>query len=1292
MGLHTGEPLVGTTGYVGMDVHRAARIAAAGHGGQILLSGTTSDLVSDDLPDAVELRDLGAHRLKDLRGDTRILQVEAAGLVTEFPPLKTTAAEEPPPTPGEAPYRGLQAFEEEDADLFFGRDETVTRLVDQAREARFVALIGASGSGKSSILRAGLVPQLRHQQPPWQVHLLTPTAHPLEALAVAVAPDASSARVGALVDDMRRDPRSLAVALRRRAGGRSPKPGRVLIAVDQLEEVFTLCRDEEERAAFLANLIHACGLDEGPARSKPDNDRATVVITLRADFYAFLAPYPPLRDASAASQLYVGTMSGDELRQAIEAPARRGDWEFVPGLVDLLLRDVGDEPGALPLLSHALLETWRRRRGTTMTLRSYAESGGVKGAIARTADRVYEGELSEEQRPIARDIFVRLTELGEGTQDTRRRARLAELLPPDAAGASIVRSLIGALADARLVTVGEDDVEVAHEALIREWPTLREWLRADREGLRTRRRIADAAVEWERLGRDDDALLRGARLAEAVELVAASPDLLNDGERRFVDASRELQTRSQAARDRSRRRVTTLAFGLSGVFLLVAAASAVLWFRADEQRAVAEQRQREADEQRRIALSRQLATQAVAAKADLDVSLLLSLEAGRAADTVEARASLLEDLLVDPRLVTFLGAQTKPSVVTFSPDGTALVWGTRDGRVLFWDLGQRKAIGEPVKGHANAVDRIAVSPDGKTFATGGADGTVVLWDSGRRERIGEPLRAGFFSVDGLAFSPDGRTLASVSHDTISFWDVQTRERIGDPFTGPRGTSIINISFSPDGRTLASAGCGDHRVTLWDVAGHEPIGALLSDTDECIIDVAFSPDGRLIASGGALSSGPGRVTFWDAKNRQRVGDPLTRQSDFVSSVAFSPDGTRLISGSGDGTVAVWDVARREPIGELLAGHFACPPDPVCPVYTLAFSPDGRMIAATGDTLISLWEPGRQERIGTTLAEPSGEVSSVGFSPKGQTFASAGGHGITLWDSGTHEPIGQPISGAEARVRSVAFSPDGKTLGWVGDDGRIVLWDLERNQRLGESLPLINVNTIAFSNDGRTLVAGGASGRVVLWDFQRGEQVGAPLIAVTGLEPHVRAVAFSPDGRTFASAGVDAKIILWDVERREQIGAPLAGHTSTVVALAFSPDGRMLASGGEDRMVILWDVERHERIGVPLAGHSGPVTGVAFSPDGRTVASSGQDGRTILWDVERREQIATLPNAASVTSVAFSADGNTLASGATDGTVSFWDVSLASWRQAACQVAGRSLTQEEWERYLGTEPYQETCPGS
>ena len=561
MGIHTGEPLVAGTGvgYVGMDVHRAARIASAGHGGQILVSGTTRDLVSDALPERLTLRDLGAHRLKDLRAETRIYQVVGEGLEGTFGRLVTAAAEEPPPTPGEAPYRGLEAFEESDADKFFGREELVAQLAEQVRGARFVSIIGASGSGKSSILRAGLIPALRAQGSVRRVMLLTPTAHPLEELAAALEPDATPSRVAAFTDELRADPRSLALGLRTSKG---TEKGRVLICVDQLEEVFTLCRNEVDRHAFVAALAYAAGLDDGPADEPPDADRASVVITLRADFYAFLAPHPDLRAAAAASQTYVGTMTGAELRRAIEEPARLGSWEFTPGLVDLLLRDVGDEPGALPLLSHALLETWQRRRGTTMTLRSYSESGGVNGAIARTADRVYEGELNESQRRVARDVFVRLTELGEGAQDTRRRARLDELIPSGDDRSSEARGVIKALADARLVTVGEDSVEVAHEALIREWPTLREWLRTDRDNIRIHRRLTDAATEWEVSGMDDSLLFRGARLAQAREATLYK-GALNPLEQRFLDASTAHEETEERVREETRQREVQAAQALA---------------------------------------------------------------------------------------------------------------------------------------------------------------------------------------------------------------------------------------------------------------------------------------------------------------------------------------------------------------------------------------------------------------------------------------------------------------------------------------------------------------------------------------------------------------------------------------------------------------------------------------------------------------------------------------------------------------------------------------------------------
>ncbi|MEP6895738.1 MAG: BTAD domain-containing putative transcriptional regulator, partial [Chloroflexota bacterium] len=391
MGLHTGEPLIALTGYVGMDVHRAARIGDAAHGGQVLLSQTTRDLVMHDLPQGITIRDLGEHRLKDLKFPTPIYQMVIPGLLQDFPPIRTKFTGSEPPTAGEPPFKGLQYFEEMDSDLFFGRELLTAKLVrrlsglpspseGEGSGVRFLSvIIGASGSGKSSLVRAGLIPSLKKGQPlmdgtkppegsaEWRVHIITPTAHPLEALAVELTRDSESVTAtSTLMDDLMQDPRSLTLFLVRQY----PK-GHTLLVLDQFEELFTLCRDEFEREAFIDNLLTSLNQGEG---------HVTLVLTLRADFYAHRAQYPELRDAVAKQQEYIGPMTTEELRRAIEEPGKRGHWAFEPGLVDLILRDVGDEPGALPLLSHALLETWKRRAGHTLTLKGYADAGGVHGA------------------------------------------------------------------------------------------------------------------------------------------------------------------------------------------------------------------------------------------------------------------------------------------------------------------------------------------------------------------------------------------------------------------------------------------------------------------------------------------------------------------------------------------------------------------------------------------------------------------------------------------------------------------------------------------------------------------------------------------------------------------------------------------------------------------------------------------------------------------------------------------------------------------------------------------------
>src|SRR5688572_30475275 len=423
------------------------------------------------------------------------------------------------PALGLCPYKGLNYFDEADADLFMGREALTAKLVNrvlsltsngQSNENRFLGIVGASGSGKSSLVRAGLVPTLRWNQEStdWQIHILTPTAYPLESLAASLTLDDPGVPPTTLfVHDLARDLHSLHVFAKRKLG--SENGSRILLVVDQFEELFALCRSEDERASFIGNLLTAASEPDGPV---------ILLITLRADFYAHCASYPQLREALAQHQEYIGVMNNEELKRAVEEPAQRGRWEFEPGLVDVLLHDVGHEPGALPLLSHALFETWQRRRGRMMTLSGYASSGGVRGAIAETAETVFTDQFTREQKTIARKIFLRLTQLSDETSmaDTRRRATFNEwILRPEEAATT--HTVIKVLADARLITTSENSAEVAHEALIREWPTLRSWLEDNREGLRLHRHLTEAAQEWIVMNRESDVLYRGARLAQARE-------------------------------------------------------------------------------------------------------------------------------------------------------------------------------------------------------------------------------------------------------------------------------------------------------------------------------------------------------------------------------------------------------------------------------------------------------------------------------------------------------------------------------------------------------------------------------------------------------------------------------------------------------------------------------------------------------------------------------------------------------------------------------------------------------
>jgi len=572
------------------------------------------------------------------------------------------------PGPGVCPFKGLHAFREEDSDLFFGRETVVAQLLSFLRgisahvsvtvnsqsneQSRFLAIVGPSGSGKSSLVRAGLVPAMRRGEIPgsdsWHIHLITPTARPIESLAVSLTPKVDSLQLTAtLNDDLKADHRNLHLAARRILDSEINET-RLVIVIDQFEELFTLCYDDDERKQFIANLLYAANATGG---------QTIVVLTIRADFYPRCALYPNLRHQITQPQVLVGPMDEVELRRAIELPVERTGWEYEPGLVDTILTDIEDSPGALPLLQHALLETWKRRRGRVLTLEGYQASGGVRGAIAQRAELIY-ASLPIDAQAIVRRIMLRLTQPGEGTEDTRRRADLAELIPHPKDEAAVL-NVLNVLAEARLIITDAKSVDVGHEALIRGWPRLRQWLDEDREAVQIQHRLAGAAKAWARANRDDSELYRGARLVRAIEWAEKHNQELSDLENEFLAASRRLQVNELEAAKRRTLQLRQLTLYLTVALILAVVLTGVAISLGNEARAganrnavlvteivsaantaeagevlaqtastqAAEQRD-EAQRQTRLALSRQLANQSASFRtSDPELALLLAMEA-----------------------------------------------------------------------------------------------------------------------------------------------------------------------------------------------------------------------------------------------------------------------------------------------------------------------------------------------------------------------------------------------------------------------------------------------------------------------------------------------------------------------------------------------------------------------------------------------------------------------------------------------------------------------------------------
>ena len=1178
--------------------------------------------------------------------------------------LRQDSALEPAPaaTVVLCPFKGLAAFTTGDAAYYFGRerliDEVIARLVDQP----FVGLVGSSGSGKSSLLQAGVLAALAAGALPgstvWRRALVRPGPHPLSVL-----PDS--------VD---------------------------LLAVDQLEEAFTTCRDEDERAAFFGELV---------SRAR---DSTVVLVALRADFYGRCAAYPEFASLLSSNHVLLGAMQRDELAHAIEGPAERAGLQAERELVDLLVGDVAGEPGALPLLSTTLVELWRRRTGRVLSAASYVESGGVRGAVARLAEQAF-AELSDGEQRAARSVMLRLADEEDGAI-VRRRVPIEEL---DVATDDDVARVVGVLTEARLLTIAEGTVEVSHESLLAEWPRLRGWLDEDRAGRRLRAHLATSAREWDGRGREPGDLYRGPRLAAALDWSADHVDELNVLEREFLDAARAEHERELAEQRRRNRRLRVSLVGVVALLALAVAAGIVALVQ-----------RRDARRQATVALARQLGAEAVS-EPRVDLAMLLARQAVQLSDSPQTEGTLLAALLRSPSVLGTMeypfGA--RPQRLSLSPDGRSLAVSDNQGTVRVYDTATRRMrktihnFGYTMPVAFTADGRYAVGPGGvnapkidvrraSTFALVRQLSYDRLWMHTEFHTMGGvggfPIvlvskddRFAYMAWD--AVRDDGRDGAGY----LLRWNLATGNALDRPL-GAAGADSIGLSA--DGRTLVVVGLS--WATVVDARTLRAIRHVpLPTAPQPFPGVpAVSPDGRTIALGTIL----GTVSFVDlASGRVRTG--LGGHGVGVTGLRFSPDGRTLVSSAEDGSVIVWDVATAAPIAHLV-GHASR-------VGGIAFSSDGRTLYTCSlDGAIFVWDLGTAQRFGESFNAGTsvGGVFDVDSEPPlaisgdGARFAdrlASGAVGIfSLATRGLVARIGVPGGTADG----IAWSPTAPLVAVTAAKGVVQLWDVRARPRLMRSLHgLRSINgqgesgeAVAFSHDGRTLVAGdvnhtpGATqwryGAVAEWTVATGRLIWLR----RNRKGWVHALAFSPDDRTVAVAQEDGRVRVRDARSGRLLrtltlyGGPKA-NALFYETLAFRSDG-VLATGTWAGIVQLWNPRTGAQIGRATLVAAAPVSSIAFNPHVPFLATTGgSDGLAKLWSTGTLQQFgSSFPREqGSWGDAAFTPDGSRLVAVWTDGHGDVWPTTVRAWEQHACFVAGRQLTREEWSRFVGRRAYRPAC---
>ena len=1158
------------------------------------------------------------------------------------------------------PYKGLASFEETDAGFFFGREQLIGELAARTVGAGLLAVVGPSGSGKSSLIAAGLLPSLRAGLLPgserWRLEVIRPGEHPaaeLESVATATTGE------------------------------------RLVVVVDQFEEVFTAPVDEWERLEFIAGLVERASAPETSA----------VVLSMRGDFIDQCAAHPRLAAFISANQVLVGPMTRDELRRAIELPARRVGLRVEAALVESLVTEIADEPGGLPLLSTALVELWQSRSSAWLRIENYERTGGVRGAVARLAENAFE-HLDASQREAARSIFLRLVATGEGDAVTRRRAPLAEF---DVESNDTVATVLTRLTEDRLLTRDDGFVEVAHEALLREWPRLKSWLQEDADGRQLRQHLTHAAGQWADSGRDTAELYRGARLSAALDWAALHGRELNELEREFLAAGRIAGERDAQRQRRINRRLRGLLIGVAIMLLASVAAGAYALVSRGQARHSA-----------KAALGDSLGAQAVA-DPHLAQAMLLGVEGIKLTSSEATQGDLLTALLRAPTAIrTIQGDGVRVNGLALSPNGRTLALEDNVPNIFFLDAATGRRVGEiPNARLHGGPSEILYTPDGKLAFLGGTSPASQLdfIDPATAKIVRRlPLPAsvlahlqpsGLFSGPsnlggGMTIGDGGHRFAVDVADHVVQWSLPQGRLAERPFPAPSGpgdvfytpgarqfvvvgntrTVVVNsrtgriarsypfvagtaAALSADGKTLL-VGDGSGSVRFLDL----PTGTVVRSSSAHpggVQAVGFTPDGST-----AITSGiDGKSLVWDVASHEIVRT-LDGHVDAVVGQVVSADGTTLYTGGEDGTALAWDLTGRHGFGSSFR---AANSDPNDGAWNVALSPDGRLVAV-GDSsgTVNLWNAHSLKKV-ESLNVGRGIVGAVSFGAGGRTLLVARDNyvprpaqaaSLEIWGLSPKPHLIHELHPSFPAYDWASFSPDGSTVAAVG--------------------PVLPPNFVQH----KTRVS---DGFVAEWSGATGKLLASPTRIRGGGEAND--VSFAERGTRVAVNTINDTIAVVDPARRTVLAQWKDSSSQLSWAGALSPDGAKVATVDNDGYLGVWDAADGKQLLPPIRAAGTDVDSVNWSPDGSRIVTA-TDGSIRLFDATDGTPIGSpLPIGGGPPYVVFSSDGSEVVATNTAGQVWLYPATAAGWETAACRLANRNLTRAEWSKFISAEPFTKNC---